>query len=340
MVHVPRVECGGMCTRGHEMEFKDYYAALGVKKNASATAIKRAYRKLARTHHPDVNPGDPKAEQRFKEINEAHEVLGDPEKRRKYDELGANWRMYEQAGGGASPFASGSPFSAQWSAGRSGVHTMSPEEAEDLFGFSDFFQEFFSGGGPRGASRPPVARRGRDVEHQIALTLEEAYAGTTRRLSLTAGDRTRRVEVKIPAGVGDGSRVRVAGEGEPGVSGAAAGDLFLRVRQSPHAIFTRRGQDLHVGVAIPVTTAALGGSVPVPRLQGTPLTLKIPAATQSAQVFRLKGHGMPALGKTRPGGDLYATVSVRVPDQLTESQRRHYEALAALETASAPTNGK
>ena len=226
------------------MEFKDYYAALGVKKNASATAIKRAYRKLARTHHPDVNPGDPKAEQRFKEINEAYEVLGDPEKRRKYDELGANWRLYEQGGGGASPFASGSPFGAQWSAGgRGGVHTMSPEEAEDLFGFSDFFQEFFSGGGPRGASRPPVARRGRDVEHQIALTLEEAYAGTTRRLSLTAGDRTRRVEVKIPAGVDDGSRVRVAGEGEPGAAGAEPGDLFCecaraRMRPSPGVVKT------------------------------------------------------------------------------------------------------
>ena len=324
------------------MEFKDYYAALGVGKNASATAIKRAYRKLARTHHPDVNPGDAEAERRFKEINEAHEVLGDPEKRRKYDELGANWRMYEQAGpGGASPFAAGSPFTAQWSrGGRGGVRTMSPEEAEDLFGgaspFSDFFQEFFSGG----ASRAPVARRGRDVEHPIALTLEEVYAGTTRRLSLTADGRTRRVEVKIPAGVRDGSRVRVAGKGEPGTGGAAAGDLFLRVRQSPHATFTRRGQDLDVGVAVPVTTAVLGGSVPVPRLHGTPLALKIPAATQSGQVFRLKGHGMPALRKTRPGGDLYATVSVRVPDHLTVSQRRHYEALAALETEPAPpTNG-
>ncbi|MCH7747651.1 MAG: J domain-containing protein [Acidobacteria bacterium] len=327
------------------MKFKDYYAALGVQKTAKAAEIKRAYRKLARKHHPDVNPGDLAAERRFKEINEAHEVLGDKEKRRKYDDLGATWQMYERAGpGGASPFAGGAPFSAQWSTGgRGGAHTISAEEAEDLFGgvspFSDFFQEFFSGGAPGGRARASVARRGQDVEHPITLTLEEVYDGTTRRLSLRTGGRLRRVDVKIPAGVRDGARVRVAGEGEPGTGGAAAGDLFLRVRQTPHATFTRRGQDLHVGLAVPVATAALGGRVPVPRLRGTPLTLKIPAATQSGQVFRLKGHGMPASGKARAGGDLYATVSVRVPAQLTVSQRRHYEALAALETAPA-TNGE
>ena len=308
------------------MDFKDYYAALGVPKSASPAEIKRAYRKLARTHHPDVNSGDRAAERRFKEINEAHEVLGDQEKRRKYDELGANWRKYEQAGPGGSPFAGGSPFSAQWSTGGGSheVHTISPEEAEDLFGgsspFSDFFQQFFS------------ARRGRDIEQPITLTLEEAHAGTTRRLRLRPDGRIRRVEVKIPPGVRDGSRVRLVGKGEPGTGGAAAGDLFLRVRQTPHATFTRRGQDLHVGVTVMVTTAVLGGTVSVPRVCGTPLALKIPAATQSGQVFRLKGHGMPALRKTRAGGDLFATVSVRVPEQLTASQRQHYEALAALDT--------
>ena len=202
---------------------------------------------------------------------------------------------------------------------------MSPEEAEDLFGgaspFSDFFQQFF------------VTRRGRDIEQPITLTLEEAHDGTTRRLRLRTDGRIRRVEVKIPPGVRDGSRVRLVGKGEPGTGGAAAGDLFLRVRQTPHATFTRRGQNLRVDVAVPVTTAVLGGTVPVPRLCGTPLALKIPAATQSGQVFRLKGHGMPAFGKTRAGGDLFATVSVRVPEQLTASQRQHYEALAALDVA-------
>ena len=318
------------------MDYKDYYAALGIQKSASPAEIKRAYRKLARTHHPDVNAGDLAAERRFKEINEAYEVLGDPEKRKKYDELGANWRMYEQAGpGGGSPSAAGSPFNVRWSSGGGGAHTMSPEEAENLFGgespFSNFFQQFFSGGGPGGASSGPVARRGQDVDHPIRLTLEEAHDGTTRRLSLETDGRTRRVEVKIPAGVRDGSRVRLAGKGEPGTGGAAAGDLFLRVRQTPHATFTRRGQHLYVDVAVPVTTAVLGGSVSVPRLCGTPLALKIPAATQSGHVFRLKGRGMPGVGKTRAGGDLFATVSVRVPEQLTAAQRRHYKALVALD---------
>ena len=216
---------------------------------------------------------------------------------------------------------------------------MSPEELEDLFGgggsFSDFFQQFFSGGAPGGGAGGGVARRGRDIEHPITLTLEEVHDGTVRRLSLKTEGRSRRVEVKIPAGVGDGARVRVAGKGEPGTLGASAGDLFLRVRQSPHPTFTRRGQDLYIDVAVPVTTAVLGGHVSVPRLGGTPLALKIPAATQSAQVFRLKGHGLPALGKTRVGGDLYATVSVRIPEQLTPSQRRHYEALVSLEAEPA-----
>ena len=325
------------------MEFKDYYATLGVQKKASADEIKRAYRKLARTHHPDLNPGDLAAERRFKEINEAQEVLGDPEKRRKYDELGANWRMYEQAGaGGASPFGGGGRSTARWSTGGpGGFRTMSPEEAEDLFGgaspFSDFFQTFFTGGDPGHGPRRPVSRRGRDVEHPLTLSLEEAYDGTTRRLSLETGGSRRQVEVKIPPGVSVGSRVRVAGEGEQGAGGAASGDLFLRVSLTPHPTFTRQGQDLRVDVTVPVTTAVLGGRVVVPRLRGTPLALKIPAATQSGQVFRLKGHGMAVLGTNKATGDLYATVSVRVPERLTTSQRRHYEALAALDTAPVTT---
>ena len=224
---------------------------------------------------------------------------------------------------------------------------MSPEQAEDLFGgsgaFSDFFETFFSGGGPGGGARQPVARQGRDLEHPITLTLEEVFDGATRGLNLATGGQTRRVDVKIPAGVSEGSRVRVAGEGEPGAHGGPAGDLFLRVHQAPHETFTRQGQDLRVTVGVPVTTAVLGGRVPVPRLRGTALTLKVPAATQSGQVFRLKGRGLPAVGKTRTGGDLYATVAVRVPERLTTPQREHYEALAALETeteaAAAPSVG-
>jgi curved DNA-binding protein len=321
------------------MEFKDYYAVLGIKKDAPQDEIKRAYRKLARKHHPDLNPGNQTAEHRLKEINEAQEVIGDPEKRRKYDELGTNWRMYEQSGAdGASPFPGGSPFGRPGSGRRGGFQNMSPDQANKIFGGSgDFFETFFSGDGVR----QPVARKGRDREQQITLTLEEVFDGATRDLNLTTSGQARRIDVKIPSGVSDNSRVRVAGEGEPGAHGGPAGDLFLRVHQAPHGTFTRQGQDLRVTVGIPVTTAVLGGLVPVPRLRGTPLTLKIPAATQSGQVFRLKGQGLPAVGMTRTGGDLYATMAILVPERLTTSQREHYEALTALETeaAKAPTIG-
>ncbi|MEO2198063.1 MAG: J domain-containing protein, partial [bacterium] len=162
-------------------------------------------------------------------------------------------------------------------------------------------------------------------------TLEEIADGASRRLGLEGASGTQNVDVKIPAGVADGSRVRVAGRGESGTGGAPAGDLFLKVRQSPHQTFTRRGADLHVGVAVGVTVAVLGGSASVPRLRGKPLTLKIPAGTQSGQVFRLKGHGLPVPGDSSPIGDLYATVSVQIPRELTPPQREHFEALAAIE---------
>jgi curved DNA-binding protein len=330
------------------MDFKDYYATLGVAKTATQKELKQAYRKLARKHHPDVNPGDKGAEGRFKEINEAYEVLGDPDKRKKYDELGANWRMYEQAGaGGGSPrggqpgAAWNVPFGGAPGGGGGGFRTMTEEEMQEMFGdsdpFSDFFHTFFGGGGggqERGAragagrGRP---RKGRDVEHELELGLEDAYQGATRRLSIKLDGHARTVDVRIPAGVGDGSRVRVTGEGEHGAAGAQSGDLYLRLRLTPHPTFERKGKDLYTHVAIPLTTAVLGGEAEVPTLAGKPLRLKIPSATQNAQVFRLKGHGMPAVGKPDEHGDLYATVDVQLPRQLTAEERAHYEALQKLE---------
>jgi len=323
------------------MEFKDYYATLGVPKPATGKDIKQAYRKLARKFHPDVNPGDKKAESRFKEINEAYEVLGDPEKRRKYDELGANWRMYEQAGGAGAP---GGPGGWQVNVGGApgGFRTITEDEMRRIFGdedpFSDFFRTFFGGTGfeaspgrRAGAGRAPRARAGRDLEHEIDLSLEEALQGTTRRLAVQHEDGVRTVDVRIPAGVIEGSRVRVAGEGEQVENRSGAGDLYLRVRLIPHAGFERRQQDLYAHVGIPLVTAVLGGEADITTLGGGRLRLKIPPATQNGQVFRLKGHGMPAVGKPDNRGDLYATVEVRVPRHLTPAQREHYEALAALE---------
>jgi DnaJ-class molecular chaperone len=327
------------------VEFKDYYATLGVTKSATEKEIKQAFRKLARKHHPDVNPGDKVAESKFKEINEAYEVLGDPPKRKKYDELGANWRAYEQAERAGGP----NPFAGQWNVnmggGQGGFRTMTQDEMEEMFGdqnpFSDFFTTFFGGGfgqrestarGARGRGRQ---RPGRDVEHEIELSLEDAYHGTTRRLSLKHDGHARTVDVRIPPGVGDGSRVRISGEGESGTGGAASGDLYLRVRLALHPLFERKGRDLYVKVALPVTTAVLGGEVEVPTISAKPVRLKIPALTQNGQVFRLKGYGMPAVGKTDDKGDAYARAEIQLPAQLTPEERVHYEALAKLHEGGA-----
>jgi DnaJ-class molecular chaperone len=329
------------------MDFKDYYATLGVAKTASAKEIKQAFRKLARKHHPDVNPGDKSAEGRFKELNEAYEVLGDPAKRKKYDELGANWRMYEQAGAAGGPGAGSDPgaWNVPFGAGAApggGFRTMTEEEMRDMFGdadpFSDFFHTFFGGamgqeergGRPRGA-RTRTPRQGRNVEQEIELGLEDAYHGTTRRLSITHGGEARTVDVRIPAGVGDGSRVRIPGEGEHGAGGAKSGDLYLRIRLAPHPTFERKGRDLYTRVSVPLTTAVLGGEAEVPTLSGKPLRLKIPPTTQNGQVLRLKGHGMPAVGKPDETGDLYVTINVELPRTLTPEQRALFESLKKLE---------
>jgi curved DNA-binding protein len=323
------------------MEFKDYYATLGLSKSATEKEIKQAFRKLARKYHPDVNPGDKASEAKFKEINEANEVLSDPDKRRKYDELGANWRAYEQAGAAGGPGAQGA-WNVNFGGAPGGFRTMTPEEMNAMFGeadpFSDFFHTFFGGAmggqadetGRRGRSRARGARHGRDVEQEIELSLDDAFRGVTRRLAIKHDGHARTVDVRIPAGVGDGSRVRIAGEGEIGAGGGKSGDLYLRIRLLPHPKFERKGKDLYTRVHIPLTTAVLGGEADVPTLAGKTLRLKIPGTTQNGQTFRLKGHGMPMTNRP-DAGDLYATVEVQLPKTLTDEQRRHFEALAELD---------
>ena len=328
------------------MEFKDYYKTLGVAKSSTDKEIKQAFRKLARKLHPDVNPGDKAAEARFKEVNEAYEVLGDAASRKKYDELGANWRMYEQAGAqGANPFAGG--FNVGGTGSRGGFRTMSPEEMEELFGdsnpFSDFFTTFFGGGPSGGAStggrQGRVRQRpGRDIENEIELALEDAYNGTTQRLALTHDGHRRTVDVRIPAGVITGSRVRISGEGEKGIGGAESGNLYLRVRLMPHPVFELKGRDVHVQVQVPVTTAVLGGEADVQTLSGKPARLRIPPMTQNGQVFRLKGYGMPAVGKPEEKSDLYARVEVQLPTHLSAEEREHYEALRRSSGGGATKN--
>ena len=325
------------------MEFKDYYATLGVSKTATDKEIKQAFRKLARKYHPDVNPGDKGAEARFKEVNEANEVLSDPGKRKKYDELGANWRAYENVPPGANPYA-GSPFGGGWSTrgGGSGFRTMSEEEVSEMFGggddspFSDFFKTFFGGAGAEEAGNGPRARarsrsrKGQDVEHPFELDLEDAIRGSVQRLQLRHDGHSRTVEVRIPAGVTDGSRVRVAGEGGRGAGSGASGDLYLRVQLKPHPVFDVKGRDVYTRTRVPVPTAVLGGEVDVTTPEAKTLRLKVPAGTQSGQKFRLRGHGLPNVGKPDERGDLYANVEVEIPKSLSDEEKKHYEALKEL----------
>ncbi len=337
------------------MEYKDYYKVLGVSKDAGQDEIRRAFRQLARKHHPDVNPNDHKAEERFKEINEAYEVLSDPEKRQKYDRLGADWRRYERAGGGPGGFDWGQWATAGGPGGSQRVHVRhgTPEDLEDLFGggspFSDFFTQLFGGMGgaaPSGAARgdaagartrpggfaqgfrsSPQARpqRGRDYEQEIDISLREAYAGTTRVIQKEG----RRLEVKIPPGARTGTRVRVTGEGGTGAAGGQAGDLYLRVNVLPDGQFEREGDDLRTSVPVDLYTAILGGEARVPTMNGS-VMLTIPPGTQNGQVFRLRGKGMPQLRNREEHGDLYAEVDVQLPTDLTPRQRELFEELRSL----------
>lgn len=318
------------------MEYKDYYKILGVDKNASAAQIKKAYRKLARQYHPDVNPGDKASEEKFKDVNEAYEVLSDPEKRKKYERFGTQWQQYERAGGVPDDFW------AQWGGqpggGRTHTRTVSPEEFEQMFGggaggFSDFFETLFGGMGRAGAgaagqqeslrSRP---RRGRDSEHVVQVTLEEAFRGTQRVLQWEDG---RKIEATIPPGVRDGSRIRLCGQGQAGTSGGECGDLYLKIELAPHPIFQREGNDLKVTVAVDLYTVLLGGEVDVPTIE-RPVKLNIPPETANGKVFRLRGLGMPQLRQADQRGDLYATVAVQLPQRLSQKEKELLEQLREL----------
>jgi len=293
------------------MAGKDYYSILGVNRNASEREIKQAYRRLARQYHPDVNPGDKSAEARFKQINEAYEVLSDKEKRQKYDQFGDQWQYADQFAMAGWQQAPGWEFSP---GGGTRVH-FSQGDFDSLF--DDLLRGFGSG-------RQPQPRRGRNIEVPVEVTLEEAYSGATRTLSLADG---KRLEVKIPAGVKSGSRVRLAGKGGEGYGGVK-GDLYLVTSVRPHRSFERRGDDLYVGVAVPLVVAMLGGEVQVPTLKGK-LALKIPPETQNGRSFRLKGQGMPHLGN-KSRGDLLAKVKVVLPTNLTQQERELFRQLGEL----------
>ncbi len=301
------------------MAYKDYYRILGVERTVGEQEIKRAYRKLARQYHPDINPGDTQAEMRFKEINEAYEVLSDKDKREKYDRFGSDWQRYEQFGGygGAEGYGGAGDY------GGAG------------FDFQDIFESFF-GGGATGTRRPDATGfnmrvDGRDVEHKVDITLEEAFAGTQRRVQFSHPDGTpRTLTVKIPIGADTGTRVRVAGEGSPGSSGGRRGDLILQVRVLPHTHFERDGADLKTHQPVDLYTFLLGGEIQVQTLDGKRITLNIPAGTPNGRVFRLSGQGMPYLRQAERRGDLYVTVDALLPTRLSETERTLFEELRQI----------
>jgi curved DNA-binding protein len=318
------------------VEFKDYYATLGVSRAASDDEIKKAFRKLARLYHPDVAKNKKGAEAKFKEINEAHEVLSDPEKRRKYNELGANW---EQAG-------ARQPAGAQrgWTTGDQEVHFGGT-------GFSDFFEQFFGRrqrtsdfenlfrrsartGGTRGEGGTEFAARGQDIEGDILVTLHEAMHGSMRPLTLqrmdprTGEQASETFTVRIPPGAQEGRRIRVPGKGGPGVGGGLAGDLFLRVRLSAHPDFEVRGADLYHELDLAPWEAVLGRQVAVPTLSGT-IKLRIPPGTTNGKQLRVRGHGLPK----SPGGehgDIYVVIHIQVPVTVSDEERALWEQLARL----------
>lgn len=326
------------------MAGKDYYKVLGVDRNASEKDIKQAYRKLARKYHPDVNPGDKTAESKFKEINEAHEVLSDKDKRQKYDLYGDQWQHADQftSSGEQQP-----PF---WNFNKGGTQSFRFEQGD----LGDIFGNLFGGFGGRSSGRQVRSKRGHDIDHPVEVTLDEAYHGTRRVLSLRAEEacpscngtgkiqnalcsvcrgsgetsRLKNLEVKIPPGVKDGSRVRIAGKGEPGYGGGKSGDLYLVIKVKPKRLFERKGDDLYVDVEVPLTVAVLGGEVQVSTLKGK-LALKIPSETQNGKTFRLTGQGMPHLGNSSYG-DLHAKVKVVLPSNLSDKEKELFKNLKEL----------
>ncbi len=314
------------------MDYKDYYKVLGVEKNATSDDIKRAYRKLAKKYHPDKNPGDKQAEEKFKGINEANEVLSDPEKKARYDQISNSYSSWQQAGGSPGAFSWEDLFGEN----RGGGTRVEVNDLGDLFGemggFSDFFRTFFGGTGGR---RNPAPQRGSrrqyvqphqptNYQQQLTISLHEAYHGTTRLIQLN----DKKIEVKIPAGSKTGTKVRVVGVAPKDARGGQ-GDLYLIIQVAMDNRYTRKGDNLYAQRHADLYSAVLGGEIEVETMTGDVL-LKIPAGTQQGQVFRLGGKGMPKLKQKKSFGDLFITIVIDIPEKLSAEQKDLFKKLRKI----------
>lgn len=347
------------------MEYKDYYNILGINRDASADEIKKAFRKLARKYHPDINPGDQAAENKFKEINEAYEVLSDSDKRKKYDQFGADWNRYQQTGGAGgfdwSRYANQPGGGVRIDFGDLGGSGFGGFGGGTQGGFSDFFETLFGATGGRqtsgfsgGGTRP---QKGQDYEQAVEISLEEAYNGTQRQMRIEVpqqcatcrgtgaqnnticptcggtgvnGQQTRTLTIKIPAGIDTGGKVRVSGEGGFGINGGPSGDLYLVVTVAPHPRYEREGQDLRFYAPIDLYTMILGGTARIGLLSGKTLTLQIPPHTQNGRTFRIRGQGMPKPGQPDQRGDLYVVAEAQLPTELSPRERELVEELREI----------
>ena len=307
------------------MKYKDYYKLLGVKKDATQKEIKKAYRKLAAKYHPDKNPGNKLAEEKFKEINEANEVIGNSEKRQKYDTLGANWAAYEQGGGDWKQYAQQGRQSGNRRAGQSFTFEGDPSEYFGESGHSSFFDMFFGNEDDFRQNRGQKSFRGQNIEAELPITLLEAYQGSRRAFELN--DQKMRITIKH--GAYDGQRLRIKGKGQIGVNGGAAGDLFIILKVQPDHRFERKGDDLVYKANVDLYTAVLGGNIQVPTMTGF-VKLPIPKGSQTGKTLRLKGKGMPKYGKDKEFGHLLIKLNVTLPKKLTKEEEDLFNKLQVL----------
>lgn len=325
------------------MEFKDYYKILEVGKSASQDEIKKSYRKLAQKYHPDKNKSNPEAEKKFKDISEAYQVLKDPDKRRKYDNLGSSFNRHRQSGGSSGDF-NWNDFMNQSGQRRPGGNTMG-----DFFssggGLSDFFERMF-GGGSSGFSGDAGARggfsgnagfrkpqKGNDYKTQVEIDLSDAYKGTTKVLNVNG----EKIEIKFKPGITDDTTLKISGKGLPGKNGGPNGDLMINVKVKEHPLFERKGNDLYLDTYVDLYTAVLGGEAKVSTLGGT-LKITIPSESQSGRKLKLKGQGMPYYTDNRKKGDLYIKLLIKIPQKLSEKEKNLFRELKAIREEKVAVN--